>query len=43
MKTSDLNTAIRAYEAKVRDKTKGGYRLVQMNYENDDNEEAQKK
>lgn len=36
MPTSDLNTAIRAYESKIREKTKGGYRIVEMNYEADE-------
>lgn len=40
MTTSDLNTAISQYEAKLRAKTKGGdYRIVEMNYEADDKDE----
>lgn len=35
MRTSDLMTAIRSYDTKLREKTRGGYRVVEMNYEND--------
>lgn len=37
MNTTDLNIAIRAYEQKLREKTKSGsYRIVEMNYDEDD-------
>lgn len=38
MGSKDLDSVIRAYETKLREKTKSGYRIVEMNYENDDKE-----
>lgn len=36
MRTFDLPSAIRAYQTKIREKTNGGYRLVEMNYQSDE-------
>ena len=42
MVCGDPSVAIRAYEHKLREKTKGGsYRIVEMNYEADDNDEKE--
>ena len=32
MRSKDLDTLIRAYNTKLREKTNGGYRVVEMNY-----------
>lgn len=40
--TSSIDHAIKLYQSKLKDKTKSGsYRIIEMNYENDDDEEKE--